>query len=171
MGFWLSAVVLVCAAIQELNSAWLFLSTKDLIPGKPESLFEIGYMLYKRSSIFFISTIIAINGFGLCMVYFITFSEIVESIFVDILGDNADKNKFNEILTEKTTWTIVLAFALLPVCLKKELQELHIVSTSLFVSICIFMVVLCLQVFIFGNGTFDVNLETGLHEPLDFSEF
>ena len=57
-------------------------------------------MLFQRASIFFVSAIIAINGFGLCMVYFITFGGIVESIFVDILGENKDKNGFNKALCD-----------------------------------------------------------------------
>lgn len=38
-------------------SAYLYLKTKDLIPDKPESLFEIGYMVMGRKSIFLIATI------------------------------------------------------------------------------------------------------------------
>jgi len=57
-----------------------------LIPGKPESLYEIGYMLFKRSSIFIISACLAINSLGLCMVYFIIFGKtsgsIVYSLFI-----------------------------------------------------------------------------------------
>lgn len=135
----------------------MYLATKDLIPGKPESLFEIGYMLFKRASIFFVSAIITINGFGLCMVYFITFGGIVESIFIDILGDSRDDNGFNKILCDQTTWIIVLAIVLIPICLKKELQELHIVSTALFIAISIFMVILFIQVCVLGNDKFAIN--------------
>lgn len=92
MGFWAAAAILIFAAFQELNSTQLYLGSKDLIPGKPESLYEIGFMLYKRASIFFISAIIAINGFGLCMVYFITFGEIVESIFLDMLKKKIEED-------------------------------------------------------------------------------
>jgi len=38
-------------------SAYIYLKTKDLIPDKPDSLFEIGYMCMGRKSIFMIATI------------------------------------------------------------------------------------------------------------------
>ena len=38
-------------------SAYMYLKTKDLIPDKPESLFEIGYMCMGRKSVFLIASI------------------------------------------------------------------------------------------------------------------
>jgi amino acid permease len=94
-----------------------------MIEGKPESLFEIGYMLFSRRSIFFISGIFALNAFGLCMVYFITFSEIVKSLFRDIYGvaEGETIEGFAGLLCTKETWVIILACFMLPICLKKEL--------------------------------------------------
>jgi len=51
------------------------MKAKDLIPGKPESLYEIGYILFKRKAIFAISGIMMLNAFGMCMVYFIIFGK------------------------------------------------------------------------------------------------
>ena len=56
-------------------------------------MFEIGYMLYHRSSIFFISAILAINAFGMVMIYLITFSGIMTSISIDSLNSEGDDTK------------------------------------------------------------------------------
>ena len=166
MGIWYSIIFLTLVAIQQCNTACLYLSTKDLIEGKPESLYEIGYMLYSRSSIYFISGIYAINSFGLCMVYYITFSEIVKSLFKDILGveDTTTVTGFKYLLCTKETWVIGLAIFMLPICLKKDLQELHIVSATLFYAIMIFIFIVFLQLCIFGNDKFSEG------KPVDFAD-
>ena len=52
------ALVMNCiTATITCYSAYLYLKTKDLIPDKPESLFEIGYMVMGRRSIFLIAGI------------------------------------------------------------------------------------------------------------------
>ena len=56
-------------------SSHMYLSVKDLVPDKPESLYELGYMILGRGSIFFLCSIFLINSFGLCMLYFIVFGD------------------------------------------------------------------------------------------------
>jgi amino acid permease len=65
-----------------------------LVKGKPESLYELGYILIGRKSIFIISLNIALNGFGLVTIYFQVFSKTCASVMVDILKGN--KNNDNE---------------------------------------------------------------------------
>ena len=57
-----------------------------------------------------------------------------------------------------------MGILLLPVVCKKELQELHIVSLSLFVAILIFIAIIFLQLCLFGTDTFTDG------EQLDFSD-
>lgn len=123
-------------------------------------------MLYSRSSIYFISAIYAINSFGLCMVYYITFSEIVKSLFKDILGveDASTVDGIKYLLCIKETWVITLAVLMLPICLKKDLQELHIVSATLFYAILVFIFIVFLQLCIFGNDKFSEG------KPVDFEK-
>ena len=56
-------------------SSNLFLYAKDIVPGMPETLYEIGYLVVGRASIYIIASIICINAFGLCIIYFIVFGD------------------------------------------------------------------------------------------------
>lgn len=80
-------------------------------------------MLFNRKSIFSISSVYAICSFGMCMVYYITFSEIVKSFCQDALGvsDGDEVEGFKGLLVTKGTWVIVLSIFLLPIIVKKEL--------------------------------------------------
>jgi amino acid permease len=46
MGLYCSSIIMVIFALHQLNTSWLYISSKDLIEGKPESIYEIGYMLF-----------------------------------------------------------------------------------------------------------------------------
>ena len=122
---------------QTINSTWLYLMVKDLIPGKPESLYEIGYMLMRRPSIFLISSILFLNSLGLVMVYFIVYGKTIVSVMKDLTTLSDDS-----IWVSRAFWVLVLAFLILPICLKKELQELHFVSLTLFIAILIFICII-----------------------------
>ena len=54
-------------------SSKLYLGMRDLVPDKPDSLYELGYMCVGRGSIFFLASIFITNAFGLCIIYFIVF--------------------------------------------------------------------------------------------------
>ena len=81
---------MVAMAVSTINSSMLYLRAKDLTPGKPESLYELGYILQKRKSIFIISIILAINSLGLCMVYFIIFGNTIGGIVSSLSGESGE---------------------------------------------------------------------------------
>ena len=56
-------------------SGIIFLKLRENIPGKPNSLFEIGYMLQGRKSIFLVAATQVVFSFGLMMIYFIVFGD------------------------------------------------------------------------------------------------
>lgn len=126
-------------------------------------MFEIGYVLYKRAAIFGISFILALYSFGLCMVYFIIFGETMGKITgafayglqvdVDTLTGSA------HFFTHRVPFIIGLGVLQLPIMIKKELQELHIVGVGLFTSIMIFIFILFVQLMIFGSAEFSYELD------------
>jgi hypothetical protein len=72
-------------AFQSSNSAWLYLKSKDYLPGHPESLFEMGYLLYKRLFIFLISGIFFAGSSGMVTLYLNLFGSSISSILKDTI--------------------------------------------------------------------------------------
>jgi amino acid permease len=101
LGLWISLGSMVLVAIQTMNSIWIYLKAKDLIPAKPESLYELGYILLGRKSIFFISACLTLNSFGLCMVYLIIFSDTMKSICKDVWDVTDEDTGFQYLLAIK----------------------------------------------------------------------
>ena len=108
-------IIMFLAMCQTINSSWIYMKAKDLTPGKPESLYELGYILFGRQSIFMISAILVFNAFGMCMIYFNLFASTAESL---INYDNILEEGF---FTTLNYCKIGIALAVLPVCLKREL--------------------------------------------------
>ena len=142
LGLYLGTVVNLLVILQQLNSTWLYAKSKDLIPGKPESLYEIGYMTYRRASIFFISFILAIQTLGITMVYFILFADTLASFIQDIFSIPDSATGFEGFIIKRVFWIIILSLCILPICLKKELHEIYIVSIGLFVAVIVFSVII-----------------------------
>jgi len=65
----------ILAVVMTVYSADLYLACKDIVPDKPDSLYEIGFMVMGRSSIYLVGGVQFINSFGLMMVYFIIFGD------------------------------------------------------------------------------------------------
>ena len=123
---------------------------RALVPDQPDSLYEIGYMIIGRSSIFVLGSIFFFNALGLCMIYFM--------VFGDTLGQLAasftDQYHLDDVwYTSRYCYTIPLAVILLPVVLKKELAELAWISYVLFTSLTIFVILNFIQV------SFDKNFD------------
>ena len=85
-----ASIFMVVMGILTVNSCWLYMKAMCLVPGKPESIFEIGYILFKRNSIFAFSGILFANSFGICMVYFIIFGSTLGSFVGSIVNKGKD---------------------------------------------------------------------------------
>ena len=103
-------------AIQTTLSAVLYLEAKDLLPGRPESMYEIGYILFKRPSIFGISAIVIVNSFGLLIIYFIVFGDTLKSLVRDMSHSKIDGDDF---MGKRAIYVIMLTLLLVPVILQK----------------------------------------------------
>jgi len=164
LGLWVSLFLITAMSLITINTSWIYLKAKDLIPGKPESMYEIGYMLVGRSSIFMLSVILVLNSLGLCMGYFIIFSNTFASFVKDVADIDAKATGFLGFLIKKYLWIILLGIAMLPLILKKELQELHIVSLSLFFALLLFVFIVFLQVCLLGADAFAEGRGLNFHE-------
>ena len=137
-------------AFLTINRAWIYLKTKDLIPGKPESMFEIGYYVLGRTSVFLISIVIFLTSFGICIVMFILVGKTMASLTKDIFTLSESSNWFGRLTIKNEFWSIFLGFCLSPIMLRKELKEMHAVSMALFLAVCILIITLFVQLCTFG---------------------
>ena len=115
----------------------MYLYVKDIVPDHPESLFELGYMIIGRKSIFLLASIFIINSFGLCMIYFIVFGDTAGQLAASFADDETLDSIW---YTKRWFYSVPLAVILLPLVLKKELAELAWISYVLFISLTLFVI-------------------------------
>lgn len=153
-GFIGGVIIMALFGILQCNALWILCLAKDILPGKPESLFEIGYLLFKRKSIFMISVVLIICSMGSVMVYLIVMSQISASLIKDMFGIGPSTEGFAHLFTLKQTWVIIYSAIMTPFCLRKDMEELQIVSIILFFTLDVFILILFLQLCIFGRSEF-----------------
>lgn len=112
----------------------LYLKVKDMSPTYVESMYELGFVTMGVRSIYLISFLILISGMGCTMIYFIVFSEISASLAKQVCGKGVEN-----VFTDTTFYIVWLGVLMTPLCLKKMLAEMKIVSIILFVSIALFI--------------------------------
>jgi amino acid permease len=120
------------------------MKTKDFIPGRPESMYEIGYYLFGRKIIFVISFMLALLNFGTIIGLLKIFGGICSSLVRDIFSVDDKSGSFVVLMTNESFWMIALCLAITPICLMKEIEELYIVTVLLFSAIMAFFFTLFL---------------------------
>ena len=75
LGLPLAMFLQVVVIIVTHSSSNLYLWIKDIVPDSPTSLYEIGYMIVGRASIFLLGSVFFLNSVGLCMIYFMVFGD------------------------------------------------------------------------------------------------
>lgn len=161
LGIPLAIFLQICVMFSTHWSAKMYLYVKDIVPDQPDSLYEIGYIIMGRSSIFILASIFIINSFGLCMIYFI--------VFGDTFGQLVASFYPNEDLgtvwyTSRWCYSVPLAVVLIPICLKKELAELTWVSYVLFGSLFLFVSVNFIQL-VFDSHFEPLGIDTEILSP------
>lgn len=102
-------------------------------------MYEIGYLILGRGSIFAISAILFVNSFGLIIIFINIFSHVAASLMQQLyFGDDVINAHWG---VSPATYAIAIAVALLPTTFMKEIAELHLVSLSLFVAAIGFVVI------------------------------
>ena len=109
-------------------------------------MYEIGFVTMGRVSIYIFSALILISGVGCTMIYFIVFGNISASLAQAVYNDGTEN-----MLTSRTIYVLVLAVLMTPLCLKKMLAEMKIVSIMLFLSISIFILLFIVQLCTLGS--------------------
>ena len=138
LGLPLAMFLQVLVIILTHTSSNMYLYVKDIVPDHPDSLYEIGYMIVGRASIFGLGSVFFLNSVGLCMIYFIVFGDTAGQLVASF----TDNEELDSIwYTSRWFYDIILAALLLPICLKKELAELAWVSYVLFISLALFTLV------------------------------
>lgn len=116
-------------------SCLLYIRAKDLIPIHVESMYEIGFSVMGRFSIYVCSIVIWVASVGLMMIYFIVFGDIAASISKQIIFD--DKDNF---FASRSFFVLVLGLCLTPLVCKRALKELKCISILLFIAIGMFII-------------------------------
>ena len=133
-------------ALSVSYSCTLYIHAKDLIPIQVESLYEIGFSVMGRCSIYLVSVIVWVASIGLMMIYFIVFGDIASSISRQLIFTKDPNNFF----ASRAFFVLVLGSLLTPLVIKRALKELKCISILLFVAIGLFIILFLGQIIIEG---------------------
>lgn len=133
-GVFVTLLLLLYSVVRITSSCYILLKTKDVIPGKPESLFEMGYILIGRPFIFIMSFTLFTYCTFLTIAYFFLFGGVVSSL---IKGQDETRDDF---VSSMYFSVLLLAFMLLFIIFRKEVHELKIVAWILFFFLVAFLV-------------------------------
>jgi amino acid permease len=162
LGIPLAIILQIGVMITTHIGSMMYLHTKDIVPGKPESLYEIGFMLYGRKSIFMLGSILFILAAGLCMIYFIVFGDTCGQFAATF---TEGKESLGSVwYTSRWCYSVPLALILAPFCLKKELAELSFIALMLFVALLLFVIVNFIQL-AFDHNFVALGISTDILTP------
>ena len=113
-GITLGLILNILVALTTVYSGNLYLKCKEMAPMYVESLYELSYVVMKRTGIFFLAAVVLVSGIGCIMIYFIVFGDISASLAQKVYGGDTDN-----ILTKRPIYVVGLSLLMLPLCLKK----------------------------------------------------
>ena len=150
-GFILAGIFSLLASAQVIFSSVLFLRARQICPDRPQSMYEIGFLILGRSSIFWISFIIFVNSFFLLVIFFNVFGETMKATMTNIFWADVNPEEPNFGM-KRECWVLSLGVLLLPFIQMKELAELKLVSIALFCAALIFVGINIIQLISRGNS-------------------
>jgi amino acid permease len=103
-------------------SVYLYFAIRDTVPGRLSSLYELGFVLQGRKSIFIIALVQFFVSSGLMLIYYIVFGTTCASLFGATFGGHQIGDNF---YSDKWFYVLILAAVLTPVVLKKQIAEIE----------------------------------------------
>jgi len=117
------------------ESCNIYILLHDILPGRPSSLFEIGFIAVGRKAIFANAINNMVNSTCLVIIYLIVTGETCAQFFGSFYG-----KQLGEVWYSSRPFYIgVVSVGLFPVVLKKQLAEFKWLGTLMFASVTIFL--------------------------------
>ena len=117
------------------ESGMMYMSLRSIMPNQPNSLYQIGYILLGRKSIFANAITVMVMSFCLMLIYLIVLSSTLAQFIGGFFGKS-----FGEVwYSSKPFYVGFIGLSLIAVVIKKELAEMKILSWLLFGSITLFI--------------------------------
>ena len=111
----------------------------------------MGFVIVGRQSIFWIAGLTFIQSFGLIIIFFNVFGEIMKAFMTTIFWSDIPDDEANFGM-KRACYVMILGALLLPFVIRKELAELKIISFALFCSALIFVALNIGQIAFRGNS-------------------
>lgn len=102
------------------------------------SIYEIGYALMGKPSIYITSLLIFTNTLALCTMYFMLFGKMFQDVIHGFMG-------LNGFIASPIFWKAFLIIMLLPFFLPKEMKEIKMAAVLLLVALTAFFTILFVQ--------------------------
>jgi hypothetical protein len=100
------------------------------------SLYEIGFSLRGRASIYFTSFIVFISSFFIIVVYTVLMGQMCTDVVTGLFNIN------NKVMTSPNFWKFLLMVILLPYHLPREMKEIKFAARVLFFGILAFLAIM-----------------------------
>ena len=97
MGLSLGIIFCLIMAIITHVSNMMYLKIKDLTPKRLESVYEIAYLMFGRSSIFVICTVLFLTNYGAIILYYMIIGETVSTLTKQALLEPSGDSNVSEL--------------------------------------------------------------------------
>jgi amino acid permease len=97
------------------------------------TLYELGYVTTGKWSIYLISFVAVMSNIGGVVLFFIIMGDLAAQMVLKVFFPEGN------IMTTKSFWVVIFATFLLPICLKKVINEMKWISYTLFAAVIVFI--------------------------------
>lgn len=151
LGLFLGVIAMLVMSILTHFSNVIHMKVKDLTPRKYESIYEIAYLLFGRTSIFVVCLNMFVLNLGALIMYYMLIGDIGSSLLINLLvgapvqGKQAsleNQDWLVNVVCSKVFSILTVGAALLLIVFKKELSEMKMISFVFLGVVAVFGVLL-----------------------------